>query len=78
MWQKGHMIRICQDGKVNPPKRAVYLLVDLQNSGSVLRKVKEKYTPVPECFMEITEHFYAVCRSRYNGERTIQFKKFTV
>ena len=34
--------------KVNPPKRAVYLLVDLQNSGSVLRKVKEKYTPVPE------------------------------
>lgn len=64
--------------KVNPPKRAVYLLVDLQNSGSVLRKVKEKYTPVPDCFMEITEHFYAVCRSRYNGERTIQFKKFTV
>ena len=30
--------------KVNPPKRAVYLLVDLQNSGSVLRKAKEKYT----------------------------------
>lgn len=64
--------------KVNPPKRAVYLLVDLQNSGSVLRKGQEKYTPIPDCFVEITEHFYAVCRSRYNGERTIQSKKFTV
>ena len=64
--------------KVNPPKRAVYMLADFQNSGSVLRKGKEKYTPVPTCFMEITEHFYAMCRSRYNGERTIQSKKFTV
>lgn len=64
--------------KINPPKRAIYLLVDFQNSGSVLRKGKEKYTPVPACFMEITEHFYAMCRNRYNGERTIQTKKFTV
>lgn len=64
--------------KVNPPKRAVYMLADFQNSGSVLRKGKEKYTPVPTCFMEITEHFYAMCRSRYNGERTILSKKFTV
>lgn len=64
--------------KVNPPKRAIYLLADFQNSGSVLRKGKEKYTPVPACFVEITEHFYVMCRSRYNGERTIQSKKFTV
>ena len=64
--------------KVNPPKRAVYLLADFQSSGSVLRKGKGKYTPVPACFMEITEHFYAACRSRYNGERTIKSKKFTV
>lgn len=64
--------------KVNPPKRAIYLLVDLQNSGSVLRKRKEKHTPVPCCFLEVTEHYYAVCRSRYNGEATIQSKKFTV
>ena len=64
--------------KVNPPKRAIYLLMDFQNSGSVLRKGKEKYTPVPACFMEITEHFYVMCRSRYNGEGTIQSKKFTV
>lgn len=64
--------------KVNPPKRAVYLLADFQNSGSVLRKGKGKYTPVPACFMEITEHFYVVCRSRFNGERTIKSKKFTV
>ncbi len=64
--------------KINPPKRAIYLLVDFQNSGSVLRKCKEKCTPVPACFTEITERFYAMCRSRYNGERTIQTKKFTV
>ena len=64
--------------KVNPPKRAIYLLVDFQNSGSVLRKGKEKYTPTPERFIEAAEHFYAMCRSRYNGDRTIQAKKFTV
>lgn len=64
--------------KINPPKRAIYLLVDFQNSGSVLRKGKEKYTPVPDCFKEVTEYFYTICRSRYNGERTIQSKKFTV
>lgn len=64
--------------KVNPPKRAVYLLADFQNSGSILRKGKEKYTPVPDCFMEITEHFYAMCRSRYNGEGTINCKGFTI
>jgi len=64
--------------KVNPPKRAIYLLADFQSSGSVLRKGKRKYTPVPACFMEITERFYAMCRGRYNGEKTIQSKKFTV
>jgi len=64
--------------KVNPPKRAVYLLADLQNSGSVLRKSKEKYTPTPSCYLEVTEQYYAVCRSRYNKEGTIQNKKFTV
>ncbi len=64
--------------KVNPPKRAVYLLADLQNSGSVLRKLKEKYTPIPDCFLEVTEHYYAICRNRYNGEETIRIKRFTV
>lgn len=64
--------------KVNQPKRAVYLLADFQNSGSVLRKGKRKNTPVPACFMEITEYFYTVCRSRFNGERTIKSKQFTV
>lgn len=63
---------------VNPPKRAVYLLADFQSSGSVLRKGKGKYTPVPACFMEIAEHFYVVCRNRFDGERTIKSKKFTV
>jgi len=64
--------------KVNPPKRAVYLLADLQNSGSVLRKLKEKYTPIPSCYLEVTAQYYAVCRRRYNGEGTIRIKKFTV
>ena len=64
--------------KVNPPKRAIYLLADFQNSGSVLRKGKEKYTPTPTCFKEISDHFYAMCRSRNNSEGTIQSKKFTV
>lgn len=64
--------------KVNPPKRAIYLLADFQNSGSVLRKGKGKFTPIPDTFMEIAAHFYALCKSRYNGERTIQSKKFTV
>lgn len=64
--------------KVRPVKRAVYLLADFQNSGSILRKWKAKSTPTPACFMEVAEHFYALCRSRYNGERTIQSKKFTV
>ncbi len=64
--------------KVRPAKRAVYLLADFQNSGSVLRKGKEKYTPIPDCFLKVTEHFYAMCRNRYNSERTIQSKKFTV
>lgn len=64
--------------QINPPKRAVYLLADFQRSGSVLRKGKGKYTPIPDCFTEIAEQFYAVCRSCYNGERTIQSKKFTV
>ena len=64
--------------KVNPPKRAIYLLADFQNSGSVLRKVKERYTPVPACFKEIAEHYYVMCRSRNNTEGTIQSKKFTV
>ncbi len=64
--------------KVRPVKRAVYLLADFQNSGSILRKWKAKSTPTPTCFMEVAEHFYALCRSRYNGERTIQSKKFTV
>lgn len=64
--------------KINSLIRAVYLLAEFQNSGSVLRKMKGNRTPVPTCFMEMTEHFYAMCRSRYNGERTIQSKKFTV
>ncbi len=64
--------------KVRPAKRAVYLLADFQNSGSILRKWRAKSTPTPNCFLEIVEHFYAMCRSRYNGERTIQSKKFTV
>lgn len=64
--------------KVNPPKRAIYLLADFQNSGSVLRKGKEKYTSVPTCFKEIAEHYYAMCRGRNNTEGTIQSKKFTV
>lgn len=64
--------------KVRPVKRAVYLLADYQNSGSILRKWKSKSTPTPTCFLEAAEHFYALCRSRYNGEQTIQSKKFTV
>ncbi len=64
--------------KVNPPKRAVYLLAELQNSGSVLRKTKERYTPVPSSYLEAAEHFYTECRSRNNRESTIQTKKFTV
>ncbi len=64
--------------KINPPKRAVYLLAELQNSGSVLRKTKERYTPVPSSYLEAAEHFYTVCRSRNNRESTIQTKKFTV
>jgi len=64
--------------KVRPVKRAVYLLADFQNSGSILRKWKAASTPIPTCFLEVAEHFYALCRSRYNGERTIQSKKFTV
>lgn len=64
--------------RVNPPKRAVYLLADFQNSGSILRKIRGNHPPIPSCFSEMTEHFYAVCRSRYNSESTIQSKKFTV
>jgi len=64
--------------KVNPPKRVIYLLAGFQNNDSVLRKIKGEYTPVPACFTEITERFYAMCRCRYNVERTIRSKKFTV
>lgn len=64
--------------KIRPVKRAVYLLADFQISGSILRKRKAASTPIPICFRDVLEHFCAMCRGRYNGERTIQSKKFTV
>ncbi len=64
--------------KINVPKRAIYLLADFQSSGTVFRKSKGNYTPIPNCFTGVAEHFYATCRCRYNGEGTIKRKSFTV
>ena len=67
--------------KVNPPKRAVYLLVDLQNSGSVLRKVKESTHPFRTASWKL-QSIFTLCagavttgNGRYNS-RNLQWSGF--
>lgn len=64
--------------KIKLVKRAIYVLAEFQNSGAILRKNKSKYSAMSPRYTEISEHFYAVSRSRYNSEGTIVAKAFTV
>lgn len=64
--------------KIKAFKRPIYVLADFQNSGVIVRQRRLSRIHIPPRFMEPAEHFWAVCRSRYNTERTIEQKNFTV
>lgn len=64
--------------KVRAFKRPIYVLADFQNNGVVTRKRRIKRVEIPGNFREPAEHYIAACRQRYNSEKTIDFRMFTI
>lgn len=60
--------------KVKAVKRHIYVLLEFQLNGSVLRKQKCKQIIIPAVFKVPVDHYIKICEYRYNSKRTIDDK----
>ena len=59
---------------VKAVKRHIYVLIEFQLNGSVLRKQKLKKIVIPTTFKMPVDNYVKRCEYRYNSKRTIDYK----
>ncbi len=64
--------------KVRAVKRHIYILVEFQLNGSVLRKQRCKQIVIPESFKVPVDNYIKRCEYRYNSKKTIDCKLYAI